>query len=120
MAVKEDLVAKLALQLAEAFSAEVYGPDGPALDMDIDEIEETAVLAARAAFDAVIAEALRLQNQKLPSHMPCPTCHTSAETRFERRKIQGRMGSARIQEPVCFCPACDRDFFPSAGIAPAR
>jgi len=120
MAVKEELVAKLALQLAETFSTEIYGPEGPALDMDIDQIEETAVLAARAAFDAVIAEAFRLQNQKLPRHMPCPKCHKPSETRFEGRSIRGRMGPARIQEPVCFCPACDRDFFPSAGNAAAR
>lgn len=120
MAVKEELVAKLALQLAETFSAEVYGPEGPELDTDIDQIEETAVLAARAAFDAVIAEALRLQNQKLPHRIPCPKCQKPSEPRFERRSIQGRMGSANIQEPVCFCSACDRDFFPSAGIAPAR
>ena len=114
MAVKEELVAKLALQLAETFSLEIYGPEGPALDTDIDDIEETAVLAARAAFDAVIAEALRLQNQRLPRHMPCPKCQVLAETRYEARSIQGRIGSARIEEPVCFCPACDRDFFPSA------
>jgi len=115
MAVKQELVAKLAVQLAEAFSEEIYGAEGPALDTDIDEIEEEAVLAAQAAFDAVIAEALRLQNQQLPQELPCPACQNSSPVRFEQRTIQGRMGPATIQEPVCFCPACDRDFFPSAG-----
>jgi len=120
MAVKEELVAKLALQLAESFSLEIYGPEGPELDTDIDEIEETAVLAARAAFDAVIAEALRLQNQRLPDQLPCPKCQKLAPTRYEERSIRGRIGFAKIEEPVCFCPACDRDFFPSAGTAPTR
>ena len=70
MAIKEELAAKLAGQLARVFSEEVYGPEGPELDCDIDEIEDLAVLAARAAFDAVIARALVLQNQKLPSNFP--------------------------------------------------
>jgi hypothetical protein len=120
MAIQQELMSKLALQLAETFSQEIYGDEGPALDTDIDDIEETAVLAARAAFDAIIAEALRLQNQKLPSHMPCPKCDGSCPVRFKSRSIQGRMGPAQIQEPICSCSACDRDFFPSAGIIAAR
>lgn len=119
MAIKEELAARLAGQLAETFSLEVYGAEGPELDCDIDEIEELAVLAARAAFDAVIAQALRLQNQKLPDKLACPKCNRQHKVEFEERTIQGRMGTAKIQEPVCHCSACDRDFFPSAGNAAA-
>jgi len=115
MAIKEELAAKLARQLAETFSEEVYGADGPELDCDIDEIEDLAVLAARAAFDAVIARALLLQNQKLPDKLSCPKCQSRCRVQFEERTVQGRMGPARVQEPVCHCSACDRDFFPSAG-----
>lgn len=112
---KEQLAAKLAGQLAEFFSEEVYGPEGPELDSDIDEFEDLAVLAARAAFDAVIARALVLQNQKLPDKLPCPKCERRCRVEFEERSIQGRMGTATIQEPVCHCSNCERDFFPSAG-----
>jgi hypothetical protein len=115
MAIKEELAAKLAGQLAESFSQEIYGAEGPELDCDIDEIEEVAVLAARAAFDAIIARALELQNRRLPERLPCPQCQTESDVRFERRTIQGRLGSASIREPVCRCSVCDRDFFPSAG-----
>lgn len=115
MAIKEELAAKLAGQWAATFSAEFYGPDGPELDCDIDEIEDLAVLAARAAFDAVIARALLLQNQKLPEQLPCPKCGSRCTVNFEKRTIQGRMGPAEIQEPVCHCSKCERDFFPSAG-----
>lgn len=115
MAIKEELAARLAGQLAAAFSHEIYGPEGPELDCDIDEIEELAVLAARAAFDAVIARALLLQNLKLPAQLGCPTCDRLCKVEFEERRVQGRMGPAKIQEPVCHCSACDRDFFPSAG-----
>ena len=57
MATKEELAGQLARQLAERFSQEIFGAEGPALDTDIDEIEEVAVLAARATFDEVIAQA---------------------------------------------------------------
>jgi hypothetical protein len=119
MACKEDVAATLAGRLAEAFSEEAFGPDGPELDCDIDEIEEAAVLAARAAFDAVIAQALRLQNQKLPEQLPCPKCERPCPVNFEKRTVRGRLGTAQIQEPLCHCPQCQRDFFPSAGsVAP--
>lgn len=119
MAGKEELAAKLAGEMANVFSREIYGTDGPDLDCDIDQIEDVAVLAARAAFDAVIARALELQNQQLPEKLPCPSCRTSTSVRFESRTIQGRLGPATIREPVCHCSVCDRDFFPSARIAAA-
>lgn len=115
MAHKGELAAALAAKLAEVFSSEAFGPDGPPLDCDMDEIEDAAVLAARAAFDAVIARALVLQNQKLPPELPCPQCETACAVRFEKRTVQGRLGRAEIQEPVCHCPQCQRDFFPAAG-----
>lgn len=115
MAIKEELAAELARQMAEVFSQEIYGDEGPDLDCDIDQIEDVAVLAARAAFDATIARALELQNQRLPQQMPCPKCQTDGSVRLETRTIQGRIGPAEIREPVCHCPVCDRDFFPSAG-----
>lgn len=110
----EGLSARLAAQLAETFSKEAFGPDGPELDCNIDEIEELAVLAARSTFDAVIAQALQLQNHKLPAELPCPTCERPCSVKFEKRTVRGRMGPAAIEEPVCHCPTCERDFFPSA------
>lgn len=114
MAIPKELAGRLARQMAEHFSQEIYGAEGPALDSDIDDLEDLAVLAARAAFDAVLAKALALQNQKLPEHLPCPKCQRASPVAFQERTIQARMGPATIQEPVCHCSACDRDFFPSA------
>ncbi len=105
----------LAKQLADTFSKEAFGADGPELDCDIDEIEEVAVLAAKATFDAVIARALVLQNRKLPDKLPCPTCEEQCLVKFIERIVRGRIGPTTIQEPVCHCSTCDRDFFPSAG-----
>lgn len=115
MATKEELAATVARTMADTFAQGVYGPQGPELDCDIDEIEDAAVLVARAAFDAVIARALELQKQRLPNKLPCPDCGSLCLVKFETRTIQGRMGAAAIQEPFCSCPACKRDFFPSAG-----
>ena len=115
MANKEDLAAKLAREMASVFNKEIYGDEGPHLDTDIDQIEDVAVIAARAAFDAVIAQALELQSQRLPDKLPCPKCQSEAPVGFESRTLQGRLGTAGIQEPVCHCRPCDRDFFPSAG-----
>ena len=53
-----------AADMAEIFSVDVYREAGPSLQTDIDEIEDNAVLAATAVFDAVIARALKLQNQQ--------------------------------------------------------
>jgi hypothetical protein len=95
--------------VAETFSEEVYGPE---LDCDIDEIEDLAVLAARAAFDAVIARALLLQNQKLPDQLACPKRENRCRVDFKRPAVRGRMGPAEIQEPVCHCSKCERGVFP--------
>lgn len=44
MASKKEVAARLAAQLAEIFSEEVYGSEGPELDCDIDEFEDLGVL----------------------------------------------------------------------------
>jgi hypothetical protein len=115
MATKSPHIDQWAADMAKIFSADVYGPNGPSLQTDIDEIEDNAVQAATAVFDAVIARALDLQNQQLPDQMSCPKCQRESPVRLEERTIQGRMGPATIKEPVCRCSVCDRDFFPSAG-----
>ncbi len=114
MAIKNDRAKELAQQMAVVLAQEIYGDEGPDLDCDIDEFEDLAVLAARSAFDAVIARALILQNEKLPDHLPCPKCQQACVVKTEERTIHGRMGPAEIQEPLCHCSVCDRDFFPSA------
>lgn len=115
MVTKEELALELAATLAEKMAQGAFGPDGPELDCDIDDIEDVAVLAARAAFDAVLARALQLQNQRLPDKLRCPTCSCPCPVKYEQRTIRGRLGSATIREPICHCYACERDFFPSTG-----
>jgi hypothetical protein len=110
-------VERRALELARQLAEEVYGPNGPAMDSSIDDIEEVAMQAVRAAFDGVIARALELQNEQLPTELPCPDCGGACVVEFEKRTIQGRFGTAEIQEPLGHCARCARDFFPSASRA---
>ena len=46
-------IERRALELARQLAEEVYGAEGPALDSSIDDIEEVAAQAIRAAFDGV-------------------------------------------------------------------
>lgn len=46
MATMQERAAKLAVQFAEVVAKEFYGDEGPALNCDIDEIEDVAVRAA--------------------------------------------------------------------------
>lgn len=114
MASTQNRISQLAAEFAEKVADEIYGEFGPDDSCDIDAIEDDAVFAARAAFDAVIARALQLQNQQLPEQLSCPKCGRSCEVNTEQRTIQGRMGPATIEEPCCHCSTCSRDFFPSA------
>ena len=114
MASKQETISRLAAQFAQQVADEIYGEKGPDDGCDIDAIEDDAVIAARAAFDAVIARALTLQNEQLPNQLPCPQCQQACDVEIEERTIQGRMGPATIQEPVCSCSTCSRAFFPSA------
>jgi hypothetical protein len=109
-----------ARRAGQNLSEEIWGPDGPPCDSSIDEIEEFAVQASKGIFDGVIARALELQNQRLAKQLACPDCQQPCDVRLKSRTIIGRRAEATIQEPVCHCPVCDRDFFPAAGSLAAR
>jgi len=44
----------------------------------------------------------------------CPTCELRCPVTHKQRELETLDGPANLREPVCHCPACDRDFFPSA------
>jgi len=44
----------------------------------------------------------------------CPTCGRRCPVAHKERDLETLDGPASLREPVCHCPACDRDFFPSA------
>ena len=44
----------------------------------------------------------------------CPGCHRQRRVSFEKRTVAGLDGPVELTEPTAHCPACRRDFFPSA------
>jgi hypothetical protein len=90
-----------------------YGEEGPGLDLDFDSIESLAVDMGQAVIRGAIEDALRIQSQRLGDHQPCPGCGRDCPMTKAPRTIQVRGGTVQYDEPVCHCPACRRDFFPS-------
>lgn len=101
-------------------SRRAYGEEGPGLAADFDSIESLAVELGQAVIRGAIEEALRTQLKLLGDHQPCPKCATACPVETKSRAIQGRGGTIQYQEPLCHCPACRRDFFPSPPELAAR
>jgi hypothetical protein len=101
-------------------SRRAYGDEGPGLDIDFDSIESLAVDIGQALIQGAIEEVLRSQVKLLGDHQPCPACARACPVNTAPRTIQGRGGTIRYDEPVCHCPACRRDFFPSPPELAAR
>jgi hypothetical protein len=47
----------------------------------------------------------------------CPSCGTRCQTVRKKRSVTSIDGPLTMEEPVGYCPACRRDFFPPAGSA---
>ena len=94
-------------------SRRAYGEDGPGLDIDFDSIESLAVDIGQAVIKGAIEEVLKTQLKLLGDHQPCPACKRACPVDTASRTIQGRGGTIEYHEPICHCPACRRDFFPS-------
>uniref|UniRef100_A0A7C2P6L1 Uncharacterized protein n=1 Tax=Schlesneria paludicola TaxID=360056 RepID=A0A7C2P6L1_9PLAN len=51
------------------------------------------------------------------THARCPACGTRCGLSSRKRTVTSGDGPVELQELVGRCPACHRDFFPSAGRA---
>lgn len=49
-----------------------------------------------------------------PPQQACPECGEACSVRTEKRLVTGIDGPVELLEPKSHCPACRRDFFPSA------
>jgi hypothetical protein len=91
-----------------------FGDGGPGLDIDLAQMEEVAVAAAQGLTAGALEEATAQQARHLGHEQACPQCGKLCGMAEEERPIQVRGGSFQHREPVCYCPACRRSFFPSA------
>ena len=96
-----------------------FGNAGPAEDVAFDTFEQIAVDAAQALTRGTIEQLLRSDTQRLGPVQPCPQCGQNCSLRTEPRYLVVRGATVHYDEPVCHCPACRRDFFPSPRRTPA-
>ena len=109
-------------QLAKGWGkllAEQAFPSGVGLDVDLWEMEEVAVCAARALVGGAIETMTAAQAEALAGEANCPECGRACKLDHRPRSIQVRGGRAALDEPAAHCSTCRRDFFPSAARAEA-
>lgn len=91
----------------------------PVRELLNEEVRFTAMEAAGHKFGRAVAqmttERLALAHaQRLTEPQPCPTCGRSCPLVHRERELETIDGPMDLSEPVCYCSACRRDFFPSA------
>ncbi len=109
-----DRITELAKNWGKIVVRRGFGDDGPGLDVDLDQMEEMAVAAARGLIAGTLESATEQQAQKLGEQQPCPTCGQLCSVGSAERPVVVRGGAFAHHEPKAHCLACRRDFFPSA------
>jgi len=112
-------IKQLAKQWGKIVIRHAFGDDGPGLDVDINQMEEVALAAAAGLAAGALETGTGSQALALGNEHACPACGKVCQTHPETRAIQGAGGTFDHAEPVCYCPTCRRDFFPSAATAEA-
>jgi hypothetical protein len=102
----------LAKQWGKIVVRRAFGEKGPALDVDLDTMEQVAVAAASGLTAGALEEATQQQARHLDAELPCPACGRLCPATTQGRPVVVRGGQFLHQEPACHCPACRRDFFP--------
>ena len=112
----------LAARWGKIVARRAFGDAGPGLDADLAALERIALAAAGGLTEGTLAALLEQQAQALPAETPCPGCGRPCSIHHEPRSLAtAHGGSVCYREPAAHCPACRRDFFPSAsGPAPGR
>jgi hypothetical protein len=113
---KREEIAKLAEGWGKLVTEHAF-PDGVGLDVDLFQMEELALAAARGVVRGAIESATSRQAESLPPTQPCPDCGREGELKRRPRAVHVRGGEAEVSEPVAHCSTCRRDFFPSASSA---
>jgi hypothetical protein len=118
----EDLQAvyDLARKWGTIVCRQAFGEQGPGLNVDLTTMEEVTVAALRGLVAGTLENATAQQAAHLGTHQPCPDCGQDCLIRHESRTVTTRGGDFQHDEPVCHCPGCGRDFFPSASPLEAR
>jgi hypothetical protein len=103
---------ELAQQWGKIVANRAYGQEGPELDVDFEQMEQVAAVVSRGLARGTLEQLTERQALQLPDQLPCPTCQKSCPIQMRTRQLVARGAAVTLQEPVAYCPACRRDFFP--------
>ena len=98
-----------------------FGVDGPPVDTTFAEIEEFGHQVGRLVGCAIDEQLADQHAAHFREPAPCPSCQALCTPKEElpERELQTKDGQVPLHEPLFHCPACHRDFFPSAYIVEA-
>ena len=97
-----------------------FGDQGPPRDIDFTTLEQIARAAAQGLTEGTLTTLLQQHAATLPNEVPCPQCGSRCPIHHEERPLHHSDGTLTYREPLAHCPACRRDFFPSADDLAAR
>lgn len=89
------------------------------------DVRFTALEAAGHRLGRAVAQAATewlalTRAQRMTGPQACPTCGRPCPLVHRQRPLETIDGPIELREAVCHCPACRRDFFPSASGVGAR
>jgi hypothetical protein len=114
-------IRELAAQWGKIVARRAFGEQGPGTDVDLTAMEEVALAAAAGLTEGTLQTLMEQQAQTLGEQQPCPACGQLCPVHREPRPLAVRGGSLQLNEPICHCPDCRRDFFPpTASAAPGQ
>ena len=122
-ATAEDLkrIEELAKGWGKIIVRQQWGDQGPGLDVDLTQMEDVGLAAVRGLLAGTLETATQMQAGQLGEQFACPGCGRMCPLRSEERSVVVNGGSSfEHREPKGHCPACRRDFFPSASGAEAE
>ena len=83
-------------------------------DARFHDLESAGHALGRAVAQATTERLAFARAERLTGPQSCPTCGRACPLVHRDRPLETIDGPLELHEPVCHCPACRRDFFPSA------
>ena len=83
-------------------------------DVRFHDMESAGHALGRVVAQATTERLALARAERLSGPQPCPTCGLLCPLLYKGRSLKTIDGPIGLQEAVCHCPACRRDFFPSA------
>jgi hypothetical protein len=83
-------------------------------DVRFHEMESAGHALGRAVAQETTERLALARAERLSEPQPCPICGLLCPLIHGDRSLETIDGPIGLHEPKCHCPACRRDFFPSA------